>query len=93
MKILKFLEELEGFSKLKESILKGDRSYISGFEGSFFAYLISGIFNSTKTPFLILLPQEEFAETFYQDTLAFLPNKDIFFLSSPDMFVDKDNMV
>lgn len=51
---------------------------------SFFAYLISQIFNFVSKNLIIILPDEKKAETFYADILNFIDKKNAKFLPSPD---------
>ena len=93
MEILKILKQSKQFAEVSDFTSKNSCFFISGVEGSFICYLIAGLFRSLHKPFLIILPDEQSAETFYRDILNFIPTTDALFLPSPEFFTENENIV
>ena len=91
--MLKFLKKTEKFSGLSRFIAEKNKPFISGVGGSFSAYLTAGLFKTVKEPFLVILPEEQAAETFYRDIINFLPGEKAFFLPSPELFPKEEDIL
>ncbi|HOK56007.1 MAG TPA: transcription-repair coupling factor [bacterium] len=79
-----FLEENRKFKEILDLIKREEKLNIVGGDISFFAFLISLLFNKTEKNFLVVCPSEKKSEVFYYDILNFVDKKNIKFLPSPD---------
>lgn len=93
MEILGFLFERDEFSYIEELTCKGEPYVVSGGgKTSFYPALVSYLFSKLKKTFVIILPDELSAETFFQDIKTFSENnKDTKFLPSPEFFLQSQN--
>jgi len=82
-------------SHIKELTGKGERYAISGGgRSSFFAALLSWLFAEVKKNFVVLLPDELSAETFFQDTKTLTESsEDVKFLPSPELFLKEEESI
>jgi len=72
-------ERIKKIEGIIQEIENGELFSIYGGNLSFFSYLISSIFKFLNSNFLVILPDEKTAETFYSDILNFTDEKIIFF--------------
>jgi len=81
---LNFLKGNRRFNEVLYFLENGESFYIIGGEISFFAFLISSIFNSLEKNLIVILPSEKDAEKFYFDIVNFVAKDYIKFLPCPD---------
>jgi transcription-repair coupling factor (superfamily II helicase) len=87
--LLSSLKHSRPFREITELTGKGERYTASGGEAPFYSYLLTGIFNVLKKSILVVLPEEQTAETFYQDTVTFTGDRHVRFLPAPEIFSEE----
>jgi len=89
LELLDFPSRSEKFSHIRRLTEKGEKYFVNGGAGtSFFSYLAAGLFAKLHRTFLVILPEEESAEIFFQDIINFIGEENAKLIPSPELFSD-----
>ncbi|MBN1446138.1 MAG: transcription-repair coupling factor [Candidatus Omnitrophica bacterium] len=84
----------EKFPALINLTGKREKYFVSGGAGtSFFSCLLACMFAKVRKNFMVILPEEESAETFFQDIVSFSGGENVRHLPSPEFFSGSEQSV